>query len=308
LLCRRRKWVEEWKVEKLIGHHYVDGQGFFFTVEWAASKNKKWENSVEPESGISKSLIKSYFAGKQLLLSQNVLVDIGPLVKQTRKKVATTVALAKTQARPRLHVVPLEAFTHSALAFQLLEMARKPSNLVGMLGSSEDDVRSERRLPLIYTKDEDDGVEVYQVNYEKMADIGNFCAFQSFLGLETGIEALRFDMGRKHNNDFMLVAMPMAFKVVLNRDDDLATTTLEFPTVHGNGMFGTITPAPMLRGMLKEEKHFNTAVRYVKKFLPAAHPLVVKGWKRLPAAHSLSKKQAVPVGQWSDYGSSDEDA
>ena len=59
--------------------------------------------------------------------------------------------------------------------------------------------------------------------------------------------------------------------------------------------------------MLKEEKHFNTAVRYVKKCLPAAHPLVAKGWKRLPAgAHSLSKKQAVPVGQWSDYDSSDE--
>ena len=63
----------------------------------------------------------------------------------------------------------------SALAFQLLEVV----SFEGMLGSSEDNVRSKRRLPLIYTKDEDDGVEVYQVNYEMMADIGNFCAFQS---------------------------------------------------------------------------------------------------------------------------------
>ena len=114
-------------------------------------------------------------------------------------------------------------------------------------------------------------------------------------GSHQNIEALRFDMGRKHNFDFMLVAMPMAFKMILNRENDLATTTLEFPTVHGNGMFGTMTPAPMLRGMLKEEKHFNTAVRYVKKFLPAAHPLVVKGWKRLPAgAHSLSRSRPSP--------------
>ena len=52
-----------------------------------------------------------------------------------------------------------------------------------MLGSSEDDVRSERKLPLIYTKNDDDGVEVYQVKYTKMADIGNVCAFQSFLGV-----------------------------------------------------------------------------------------------------------------------------
>ena len=54
-------------------------------------------------------------------------------------------------------------------------------------------------------------------------------------------------MGRKHNSDFMLVAMPMAFRVILNRDDDLATATLEFPTVHGSGMFEKMTPAPISR-------------------------------------------------------------
>ena len=55
----------------------------------------------------------------------------------------------------------------------------------------------------------------------------------------------------------------------------------------------------MLRGMLKEEKHKAAVIEYwyVKKYLPAAHPLVQKGFKRLPrGVDTVAREMAVEVG------------
>jgi hypothetical protein len=94
----------------------------------------------------------------------------------------------------------------------------------------------------------------------------------------------------------MVVGVPMCFKVSLSRGTDLASTSLEFCTNHGNGMFGTLTHPPMVCGMMREVRHFNRVLAYAKAHLPATHPLAKKGWKRLPSGvHTLAASVAVPV-------------
>ena len=80
---------------------------------------------------------------------------------------------------------------------------------------------------------------------------------------------------------------------------------MDYVTCHGNGKYGTLTPAGMDTGMMKLEKHFNRVLAYVKKQLPDAHLLAAKGWRELPAGqHTLSKHVACPGGA----ESSDDDA
>jgi hypothetical protein len=89
----------------------------------------------------------------------------------------------------------------------------------------------------------------------------------------------------------------MSFKVMTTRASGIVKSVMQFNTCHGNGMYGTLTPPHMLRGMLKEEKHNAAVIEYVKKYLPAAHPLVQKGFKRLPrGVDTVAAQVAVEVG------------
>ena len=95
----------------------------------------------------------------------------------------------------------------------------------------------------------------------------------------------------------MVVGVPMSFKVMTTRASGIVKSVMQFNTCHGNGMYGTLTPPHMLRGMLKEEKHKAAVIEYVKKYLPAAHPLVQKGFKRLPrGVDTVAREVAVEVG------------
>ena len=92
----------------------------------------------------------------------------------------------------------------------------------------------------------------------------------------------------------------MAFKVSLDRVAGVATTIIEFNTCWGNGMYGTLKIPHMKRGMLKERQHLNKVLAYVKTHLPAAHPLALKGWKRLPAGVDTLPGAALRVVRMSE--------
>ena len=104
-----------------------------------------------------------------------------------------------------------------------------------------------------------------QVHYEKMAHVGAFCSFHTFIGGEKGVGALRYDIGRASNEECMVVGLPFVFAVIATRGEKLATVTAEFPTCRVNGKYGTVTPPGQVSGMLKEKEHFDKVVDYVKK-------------------------------------------
>jgi hypothetical protein len=280
----------------LCAHRWVE-TGFEFLVQWEPKRNgTPWEDSWEPEKNIHHELIESYFDGIALREKRMVTINISPLVHFTREKVAQTTALARTQCRPREHILALEYFTFEKLAMEFLEMVRSPSVFNRWINSSADEESEHPKLPLVYTKDPKDGVETYQVNYTTIEQVAAFCSFHSFMSYREGVGALRFSIGRSSNSDFMVVGVPMCFKVSLNRGTDLASTSLEFCTNHGNGMFGTLTHPPMVCGMMREVRHFNRVLAYAKAHLPATHPLARKGWKLLPSGvHTLAACVAVPV-------------
>ena len=129
-----------------------------------------------------------------------------------------------------------------------------------------------------------------------MEEVGSFCAFQTFLPKNQGVGALRYEIGRNSNTEFMVVGVPMAFKVSTNRVTGIVSASVEFVTCRGNGMFGTLTKPHQHSGMLTQLRHFNSVLEYAKKCLPPSHSLAKKGWKELPpGVHTLAAEVAVPA-------------
>jgi len=94
----------------------------------------------------------------------------------------------------------------------------------------------------------------------------------------------------------------MSFKVIGNRGAHLVTTQLTFVTCWINGMNGTMTTAPQIRGMMRNQKHFNRVLAYAKQHLPSAHALAEKGWNSLPnGVHTLPSHVAMPADSSDDH-------
>ena len=277
-------------MEKILGHEWTF-DGFRFLLQWAgvARNGKPYGDSWEGINNVGAPLVDEYFQDIEKTEKKIVSVDVSPLVNQAREKVKTVLTTAKTQCRPRVHEVPLEALTLKELALAFLDVVRRPRNV--WLRSTADRLdKTGKLLPLGYTKDPDDGVECWQVNLTEMSHVAGFCALHSFLGCKQGVGALRYDIGRASNDEVMVVGVPMVFKVIGNRSDGLVTTTMTFPTCWINGRWGTMTPPPQITGMLREDKHFNAVLAYAKTYLPPAHPLAAMGWKRMPGGmHTLPR-------------------
>lgn len=292
---RKRKWE---KVERIKAHKWT-ADGFKFQVVWQGgpSRGVRWPDTWEPEKNITDDAREEYMTNIRLVDSKVVSVDIAPLVQLSRKNLAQAVAAAKTQCRPRVvSGFELPGLVLVDLAEAFLEVVRNPWQLARYMGAHEDDSEPDRELLPVLTSKDKQGVITKEVQYKKIEHVAAFLAFESFLGAHEGVGCLRYDIGRKSNEDYMVVAVPMVFKVSIDiRVKGTAATVVDYVTCHGNGKFGTLTPAGMTKGMMKEPKHFNRVLAYVKSKLPDAHGLAAKGWRELPAgSHTLPKHIAVP--------------
>ena len=176
--------------------------------------------------------------------------------------------LGITKARARQHKVELEGLVLKDIVLAFLQLVRSPTTMYKWLNSEEGDQSGHGKLPIIYTKDQANGVETWQVVYTPIKHVAAFCSFHSFMGHKEGVGALRYDIGRNSNIDYMVVGVPLSFKVMTTRTSGIVKSVMQFNTCHGNGEFGTLTPPHMLRGMLKDEKHKTAVLEYVKKYLP----------------------------------------
>mmetsp|Transcript_19620 Transcript_19620/g.49002 ORF Transcript_19620/g.49002 Transcript_19620/m.49002 type:complete len:348 (-) Transcript_19620:89-1132(-) len=304
-MAPRRKSARTYGVEKLVAHKWTPN-GFMFKVKWAGKQcdGKPWDDTWEKVIDVGEPLVDDYFSRIEQSESKIVTnVDIAPLLNQAREKVAHATAAARTKCRPRVHEIVLEGLTLKPLAFAFLDVVRTPTAMYKWLSCSEEQLTATglRQLDCEHFIDSEDGVETWQVNFTSMKHVAAFCSFHSFMGCRQGVGALRYNIGRASNVDCMVVGLPMAFKVIGNRSNGLVTTEVTFATCWINGMFGTMTTPPQVRGMMRDAKHFNAVLAYAKEFLPHSHPLAAKGWKRLPpGVHTLPAHVAVPAGDSSD--------
>mmetsp|Transcript_15881 Transcript_15881/g.23900 ORF Transcript_15881/g.23900 Transcript_15881/m.23900 type:complete len:302 (-) Transcript_15881:168-1073(-) len=289
-------------VEKLVAHRWTPN-GFEFLVKWSGCDRHKrpWEDSWESVFDVGEPLLDAYFKRLELREAKIVQnVDISPLLNQAREKVAVVTAAARTKCRPRVHEIALEALTLQPLAMAFLEMVSTPSSMSMWFAAVEEESSPpssvEEPIGIELHVDPVDGVHTWQVVFKQINQVAAFCSFHSFMGCREGVGALRYNIGRDSNEDCMVVGVPMQFKVVANRGNNLVSTSITFATCWINGKFGTMTPPPQVKGMLRKKKHFDSVLAYAKKFLPHTHPLAVKGWKQLPEGiHSLPSHVAVPA-------------
>ena len=140
---------------------------------------------------------------------RTVSVSLQPLLHLVRSRVATTLLIAKTQARPRVHLVEIPELAHADLARAFIEMVRTPAVFTDASASATP-------LPIVTTK-ESDGVTTKQVIYKQLDQVESFCALEHFVGRERAGGALRWRMGRASNVDAMLVAYPFMFTMSTNK-------------------------------------------------------------------------------------------
>lgn len=288
-------------MEKLVAHRWTPN-GFEFLVKWSGQdrRGQAWPSTWEQVFDVGEPLLDMYF--KQLEQHEAKFVErvnIAPLLSQAREKVALVTAAARTKCRPRVHEIALEAFTLKPLARAFLEMLTTPSSMSVWLAATGDDSTSaevDEPISIQEHVDPADGVITWQVNYTKMEQVAAFCSFHSFMGCRQGVGALRYKIGRDSNEDCMVVGVPMVFRVIANRGEELVSTSIQFATCWINGKYGTMTPPPQINGLLRKKKHFDRVLAYAKKFLPDTHPLAVKGWKNLAdGVHTLPNSVAVPA-------------
>ena len=246
-----------------------------YLVQWKPhAGGTEYEPTWEPKDFLSSSLLRSFHGAGLALPPIMVTLDARPLVARALNAIALALAIAKTQARPRVHLISLPEICLPSLGRAFLEAIASPSTLRSAGGGAQ--------VPLpIATSTGSDGVVTEEVVMKEVADISLLCGFEHhFAGKATGL--LRYDMGRESNHDMMSVGMPMLFQVSTNRASGLVTTTVQFPTVHWLGATGRPQPPMAIKGMLTETKNISKLVRIVRSLTPPTHPLAEHGWTTLP--------------------------
>ena len=295
---RRRKWKGFYRVRAIQAHKW-SSNGWELKIDWEPNGKTTYEPSWEPVADVSADLVDDYFDKLEFAESMPVATDLRPLIKLTRRRVAQQVAVVKTQCRPRQHELPIDGLQLQDLALKFLDVIRSPTKFYVWMGGDLSDIdRNHRKLPLIYTKDPEDGVETWQVNYSKMQHVAAFSSFHTFLGATEAVGALRYSIGRESNIDYATLGLPLVFKASTTRDEGIVKFTIQFIVCHGNGKYGTLTPPHLLKGMMKDQKGFNSVLEYVKTSLPGNHVLARKGFKRLAAGEdTLPDNIAVSDGE-----------
>lgn len=280
-----------YKVRRLRAHKTIKGKLFYECI----FANPKFFPEWLPEDNISDDLIEAYQSKIGVRACMQVTCDMWPLVAHVRRSVGHAVALAKHACRPMQHELQVEALCLEPLAKAFLQLCTQPHTLRPALRDAKDFQSAGRALPVHVTK-EADGSFSWEVNYTLVEQIGHFCSFQEFFP-DKALGCLRYDIGRASNEDLMVVAPRMRFLATqTKRTTGCVSFTLEFSTVHINGLFGTPTPPHACRGLIKKASTIESVLTYVRAFIPRSHGLVTKGWKALPAGQwELPDEVAVPT-------------
>ena len=146
----------EYGVRRVVNHRLASS-GIEYEVEWEGldASGDSWPNWWVPKNWMTDILIATYRKALFAVESKLVSVDMKPLVYLARKSVAHAVALAKTKARPRQHLLTLDALAHEDLAKAFLNLIACPGKL---LVSTQ---RSKRTLPIQKKKDSDGTLNFY---------------------------------------------------------------------------------------------------------------------------------------------------
>ena len=287
-------WYE---AEKINTHRWSPEKGYEYLVTWkGVDKDGKHEVTWEPAENATPGLVRGYnFMGEVATTPIMVGVNLWDIVGAVRARVAAGLAMdniakdKKADCRPRIHEMVVPELWSEALATAFLQLMTEPWKLRPGTAPKEP-------LTIKTYEDDKDGVITKQLELTDLKDVESFCAFEVYLGMACAIGLLRYDVGRKSNVDLMAVGNPILFSFSFNRASNMVTFTITFATVHFNGAYGTPTFPHMKKGMLKQDKHRNALVTYVREHLPSNHPLVAKGWTELePWVHSLDKETAVPT-------------
>ena len=95
--------------------------------------------------------------------------------------------------------------------------------------------------------------------------VGRYCSFESFMGKKGGVGSLRFKLGRKSNEDLVVVA-PLKMRYIDNKHTPgCVTFEVEFDTSKINGKTGSFTPPHEVTGLLKRADYCNSVVAYARE-------------------------------------------
>ena len=120
----------------------------------------------------------------------------------------------------------------------------------------------------------------YELQIKEPSQVGEFCAFEEFAPKNTAVGALRFNVGRASNTDFVVVSPINMFFTDNKLQEGCVTFKVEFSTTKGNGVTGTMTPPHLgnaSKNPLKSQQYRNELRAYVIANLPRTHALFRNG-------------------------------
>ena len=278
-----------YKLRRILDHRAKKGGGIEYEVEWADKKinGEPWPNWWLPKKALTDDLIHGYESwSSHGVPRKEITIDVSLVYEEVRRKLANVMMNGAPTAagnfsgpnRPRVHKLPMEQLSVLDVALGVLDLARKHGGPPIQLEHGN--------------KGEPD--EWWQLIISDLDRVAAFCNFQHFLDSVCTWENVRLTGTRKHSGDMMAVGVPIVLTVKKVRPG-IASTFLEFPTVHFNGRTGRPTYPHMSSGALKREVTRRRLIKHVRDLLPERHPLRESGWCALPADISaLAIEYVVP--------------
>ena len=265
----------------------------WWQIDWEGidpSTGKRWKPSWEPTRHVSSDLRMEYLNGvsESRARTIDIKIDSAPLenlipfkisgVVMGDASIAATAQLEGATAFGHVHIIPLPELSLTAVSSHVLETLRK--RFPEAMYHSQYKLKSR--------------VTVQELHFDNPADIAELCDFERFQA-KAGYKSLRFQVGRKSNQDAAMVGW-MCFRIFDNRALlGLVSAQVEVHTVWINGLYGTCVGPHLIRGKLKEDAYFTKVVELAKALMPRTHPLVQKGWDKLPVgSDTLPNHIAVP--------------
>lgn len=134
------------------------------------------------------------------------------------------------------------------------------------------------------------GIETMAVKLRDPEIVGDFCSFDSLLGYSQGVQSLRHKIGRKSNDDCVIVGYILLTFTDAAHTKGCVAFKAEFETAFINGYDGNMVGPHLHDGHLKKTSNMEALRVYARSILPSAHPLAIEGWTQLPAnQHALVK-------------------
>ena len=211
---------------------------------------------------VRKPLIDDYLLGR---VPRLVEVDARPLDTLVQRSVAQAamMVMGKNESFGRVHEIEIGALSLRSLALHYFE------GVVARYGMTPKYMH------------EPHGDEVtYELQIKDPSMVGDFCAFESFMPENTAVGALRYNLGRASNTDFVVVSPINMFFTDNKLQEGCVTFKVEFSTIKGNGVTGTMTPPHLgekSKNPLKDQVYRNVLRAYVSDKLPRTHALFRNG-------------------------------